>query len=99
MFDFMSYHLPVAGYQPTSKKMKCPHCTVEIFDQVINVYTDNDKYGHWAIGKQECPACEQVILTMGRFNGEPILLYPRAPVRPKPPAEVPDEFAEDYIEA
>jgi Domain of unknown function (DUF4145) len=93
--------------------MKCPHCQTEIHGNPVTVPVGNDVDGQWAVVRHVCPSCERVILYAvcaerltgagagnHTFNPRKILLaYPRAASRPAPPAEVPLEFAQDYVEA
>lgn len=93
--------------------MKCPHCTTEIHNasQVHDVGGDQENY--WMLGQQHCPACGKIILELiakqaiKNTNGFPLkgketvryFAVPRVTTRPRPPIEVPPEFAQDYIEA
>jgi Domain of unknown function (DUF4145) len=95
--------------------MRCPHCQKEIRENpATKRLTVPSKRTDllWALIYQECPACCGLILELilckwaieenGRSYGEPeaeMLIYPRVASRPSPPAEVPKEFAEDYVEA
>src|SRR5437870_7310128 len=89
--------------------MKCPHC-LENFHGSWNPMVmagsngvPGDGDGQWQPLSTTCPACNKVIIklvqrrTDGTVNEQ--LVRPKAATRVPPPAEVPDEFAEDYREA
>ena len=93
--------------------MKCPHCRVDFHDEPKNITIGADVDGGWFLVKRECPACHRMILHLA--TGKPlyddyhllidieevrtILVRPKGSSRPPCPVEVPNEFAEDYIEA
>ena len=94
--------------------MKCPHCHVEFHDNVTPLGLGYDIDGLWRIEKQSCPACQRLVLQLvghqrmsipgarGFIEGSELSRYlvkPRAATRPAPPADVPTEFAQDYIES
>lgn len=94
--------------------MKCPHCRVEIHEirEVTLIGSDID--GGWGLIRTDCPSCQRMILRLvnGRpvYNqfkqlvriGEEskvFFVHPKSSSRPPCPPEVPNKFAEDYIEA
>src|SRR6266851_3505277 len=93
--------------------MKCPHCLVSFHDFWHAVSVGNDYAGHWGIRRTLCPACSRATLFLGRrrteadfgstldpnFVNADFMFYPKAPARAPLPAEVPQNFAEDYTEA
>ena len=72
-----------------------------------------DKNGYWLVTAQVCPECGNAIVFL--VNHEPLatvvrgtatkeihsktLVYPRAPSRPIPSSDIPDELSSDFIEA
>ena len=93
--------------------MKCPHCRVDYFEQATVVPLDYDESGYWVVRHSKCPSCMRVVAVMQRTGlirgqgevhpfGEAHVSYlvlPRTTLRPSPPAQVPPEFAADYVEA
>ena len=94
--------------------MKCPHCRVEIHDNPIPTPIGVDADGGWILVRSDCPACHRMILrlqngpplydTFKVFTkieevSKDFLVRPKGSSRPPCPSEVPEEFAEDYIEA
>ena len=93
--------------------MKCPHCLSEFHDTPSTVNLGNDTEGAWALLTRKCPACNKAIFELwcchqvtGSGKGVHIaapkyhyLARPKTAGRPAPPAEVPNDFAEDYKEA
>ncbi len=84
--------------------MKCPHCLESFFEEWEEIDIDKDSEGGWRIRHCKCPACERVIIQLGRWTPPGFLRWEYL-VRPKTisrsplPPEVPTEFAEDYKEA
>ncbi len=93
--------------------MQCPHCTTTIHEgwrhiSDLGADADHTNFGLYFMG---CPECNRLILKMqtdytviNRNDGlstttRDTILYPRVAVRPPPPSEVPDPFAQDYREA
>lgn len=94
--------------------MKCPHCLVEFHSNASWLYLGKDADGHWAVEKQECPACGRMVVKLangersftsqGTFLGlsvvhQSYLVRPKAAGRPPCHSEVPKDAAEDYKEA
>ena len=94
--------------------MKCPHCLVTIHPDPGFYYVGQDRDGHWAIIEVRCPACKRWVIYLARGDeaygdgsrttrlGGQItrsLVRPKGSSRPPVPAEVPNEIAEDYLEA
>lgn len=93
--------------------MKCPHCSVEFHGNPTTTYLARAREGGtWGVVHQICPVCFNFVLHVvcADFTGAGLgihytnavyesLCYPKVATRPKPPTEVPTEFAEDYIEA
>lgn len=94
--------------------MKCPHCRVEFHYVCKSTYIGKDSDGDWVLQQAICPACEKIMLilfngtdiyirTTKGFNysraKKHFFAYPKSSSRPPCPSEVPEEFAEDYIEA
>jgi len=93
--------------------MKCPHCTVEIHDDLVarsavvenqmNVGGRSISQRQWFFVHQRCPACFESIVFLSRTDqGGPdtprFLAYPRATTRPVP-TEVTDPYRQDFIES
>lgn len=88
--------------------MICPHCQTAYHpDESETTLGNDDARSFWKIRSQNCPACGKKIIKLVelRHNGhiwteQPSrYVNPRGVVRPDPPKEVDDEFAQDYIEA
>ena len=93
--------------------MQCPHCTTTIHEGWQHISDLGADADHSTIGlsAMRCPECGRLILKMqteytvvSRDRGlataiKDTVLYPRVAVRPPPPTEVPDPFAQDYREA
>jgi hypothetical protein len=92
--------------------MKCPHCQVTIHDNPQTLELGADKEGFWYVDRQVCPSCQRFVLELSSkqkvetisvtYPANELTRYfirPRVASRPNPPAEVPPEFAQDYIEA
>lgn len=94
--------------------MKCPHCRVEFHDNPETTLIDVDADGGWILVKRDCPACKRMILQLlngppsyDQFHhfinitktSKAFLVRPKGISRPPCPSEVPEKFAEDYIEA
>jgi hypothetical protein len=83
----------------------------ETWSDLASVGADVD-HGVMELQRMMCPDCKRHILRSfsipiitdaagARYNGAPsmALLYPKAALRPPPPQEVPNPFAQDYREA
>ena len=94
--------------------MKCPHCLVVFHDRAKTTPLGSDIDGGWGIVSQECPNCRRLILRLAKgdipfhpsnpiqFFENPrdeVLIRPKASNRSPVPAQVPEEFSEDYREA
>ncbi|SDY67635.1 protein of unknown function [Collimonas sp. OK242] len=91
--------------------MQCPHCQIEIhpgFHTTTFNPAIGEKHGaplYWTATHMECPSCHDAIIFLSSQLGNGIigtpmrLVYPRAANRPKAPAEVPANLAEDFNEA
>lgn len=93
--------------------MKCPHCQTAFHGNPVTTQIGHDSDGDWGVVRHMCPACNRIVIEIVcatqvtgsgagfHFKGvkTEFLGYPKAPSRPAPPPEVPQEFAEDYIEA
>jgi hypothetical protein len=70
--------------------------------------------GHWWVANVKCPNCGDIIIWLVVSEGQEVdprasliptgavwltMVFPRTSARPPVPAEVPEEFAEDYLEA
>lgn len=93
--------------------MKCPHCQTEFHDgsRLLDLGLDAEAY--WFLESQTCPSCNRFVIQLsakeirnmagaGQWPGTEIARYyvrPRRASRPNPAADVPREFAQDYIEA
>jgi|SRR5579863_1491242 hypothetical protein len=95
--------------------MKCPHCSVAIHSGFqmhgpiaqpdLRLPDGNMSYsGQWNIQHQRCPECGQTIILVDRVSPMPaghvprFVAYPQRHTRPVP-AEVPEPYRQDYIEA
>ena len=92
--------------------MRCPHCTVEFYDDAKTIFVGKDIDGGWGIVSRTCPKCERLILALATgavyMDGPPIqlrnptvigLIRPKTSNRSPVPPQVPGKFAEDYLEA
>ncbi|MCX8105287.1 MAG: DUF4145 domain-containing protein [Ignavibacterium album] len=95
--------------------MKCPHCLVEFHDNVEKIEIGKDIEGNYEIKRRTCPSCRKVIFHLTQYKNEfkitdgpakvvridiaERLIRPKIANRPPCPAEVPEKFASDYIEA
>lgn len=92
--------------------MKCPHCQTEFHDTSRSSDLGFDIEAYWFLETQTCPSCSRFVIQLSakkiesmpgnRWPGIEIARYyvrPRTPSRPSPAADVPPEFAKDYIEA
>jgi hypothetical protein len=93
--------------------MKCPHCQTAFHDNPITYPLGQDPDGFWGVARYLCPECKRIVVEIvcasqvtgsGKgflFSGvkRQNLGHPKAASRPAPPAEVPEEFRQDYIEA
>lgn len=78
--------------------MKCPHCLQGFHDNKKYIELGRDKYYQFHAAVRSCPECGQAIFSI-IYNQNEILFYPKAISRSPLPAEVPKEFANDYVEA
>lgn len=94
---------------------QCPHCLVRIHAKPGLSRIGEDADGSWCANSFKCPACERIVifLTCGKLKPrrphhfEPeyetthweFQVFPRANARQFPPGDVPEEIAEEYIEA
>lgn len=44
--------------------MKCPHCTVEFHDEIIQIAIGQDIEGLYMIDSYRCPSCQKLILSL-----------------------------------
>lgn len=82
--------------------MKCPHCLTEIFYSPSTLNIDDC----WSIERAECPACQQVILTLVKLSPRRLsvyntnyLVHPKTISRTALSPDIPEEFTKDYKEA
>lgn len=78
--------------------MKCPHCLQGFHDNKHYVELGSDRYFQFHAVVRNCPECEKAIFSIN-YGPNEVLFYPKAISRSPLPVEVPNEFAEDYIEA
>jgi hypothetical protein len=87
--------------------MECPHCQTHYHDRVEEKNLGQDFDGFWHIEKQLCPVCQRFVIQLVRreFKGDDFmemhryLVRPKVAFRPRPSIHVPEDFAQDYIEA
>ncbi len=83
--------------------MICPHCLKAFHDHWSESSQMKNSDGTRKVRITECPACEKSTVELGKFSGQfgwdYMQVYPKGSTRPPVPAELPDEFAEDYLEA
>lgn len=94
--------------------MQCPHCLQHFHEAWTWKALDQDSNGlWWAAGHTKCAACQRVIIsleqatiymgTRGELHVTPPVriryAHPRATARNPVPAEVPADFADDYVQA
>ena len=92
--------------------MICPHCLVMFHDSERCALLGRDIDGYWGVISKTCPNCLKLILML--VNGDldrrhgidrltnrtyEALIWPKTSSRSPIPAQVPEEFAEDYREA
>lgn len=93
--------------------MKCPHCLTSFHDNLQRTDFGADKYSSFEIYRRSCPECGKFIISLNENYDKgknsigaivyrktrEVLCYPRAVSRAPLPAEVPEDFANDYREA
>jgi hypothetical protein len=80
--------------------MKCPHCTVEIHPNPQSFQmTYNGRIFGWSYEIIPCPACKEWIIYVDPPEQPKFLINPRGANRGPVPTEVPENIAEDYVEA
>jgi hypothetical protein len=95
--------------------MKCPHCSIHFHDdwQRGHFRRDNNdlfvrdgtKLSYWIYRSARCPSCDDVTIELAQLNahghikGELRQVYPIGASRGPVPSEVPQDIAQDYIEA
>ncbi len=94
--------------------MKCPHCSIHFHDNWDRQYFDRGNAqlttdfdgttAYWMYRSAFCPGCREWTIQMALARDQKPLrdwrqIYPIGANRGPVPAEVPPEFAQDYIEA
>jgi Domain of unknown function (DUF4145) len=90
--------------------MKCPHCGIHFHDNWYFNYVlraeqlFSDKDGRWSYRTALCPGCEKCTIEIGRTidamgNMLWAQVYPVGANRGPVPNEIPEDIAQDYIEA
>ena len=94
--------------------MQCPHCLQHFHENWDYLALGRDGYQTWGVGHTVCPACHQIVITVGNLlhavgrDGESTIrpnpptfkfVHPKAISRSPIPPEVTSEFATDYSEA
>lgn len=93
--------------------MKCPHCMVQFHEYTTQTRLGSDADGDWVMLQNYCPACKKLVLRLAsgiwREDGPdgPALaevrdvrfIRPNAIARESVPAQVPQEFAANHLEA
>ena len=86
--------------------MKCPHCSVTIYEDIQEKFIAQDDYFAWYFKYQKCPACKELIIYLKSYPTDyndnkirEILVYPKTIARDPLSPDVPEEFKNDYIEA
>ena len=86
--------------------IKCPHCLVTVHLNMNQKSLGTDVDGEWLVNYPLCPNCERLIIFIRRTRNSTTappaitnLVYPKSIQRDPPPAQVPKEFTQDYLEA
>lgn len=94
--------------------MKCPHCRTAFHYQGTNHSIGLDIDAAWMIKAATCPSCLRLIISLvgepmspqnrgGRLVAsrmpQEIMCRPKASLRPAPAKDVPEVYANDYVEA
>ena len=84
--------------------MKCPHCLVSFHEQSKNIGLGQDAQFIWYAVPTLCPACSKLVIHLmkhaqGASQQNSFMVYPRGISRSPLPADVPDPYAQDYMEA
>lgn len=82
--------------------MKCPHCQVTIHDSSAVQTAVDVGDSKWALLWFACPACSEPIIRVRQFRAGFFQIHSAFPNKPalRPvPAEVPDPFRQDFLEA
>lgn len=84
--------------------MKCPHCLVSFHEEWSREVLRSDVEYLWSASYTLCPACKKlaVYLVKSHRDGTDLgsfMVYPRGISRTPLPADVPEQYAQDYNEA
>jgi hypothetical protein len=90
--------------------MKCPHCGIHFHDNwfsntmIRNNQAFRDVDGRWSYRTAHCPGCERGTIELGQSiddfgNALWAQVYPLGANRGPVPTEVPEDIAQDYVEA
>src|SRR5690242_17488444 len=80
--------------------MKCPHCTVNIYEgwQTNQIVVAN-YYSSYSLNTMKCPACNEEIFSLVDGLGAHKFIVPATSNRGSVPQDVPTNIADDYNEA
>ena len=84
--------------------MKCPHCLVSFHAEWTREVLRSDIEYLWSTSYTLCAACKKLIVYLakghpGGTNLASFMVYPRGISRIPLPADVPEQYAQDYKEA
>lgn len=92
--------------------MQCPHCAIHIHEAWdTNNLSRNNYLISWQYRTAICPECKTIIIQIGKPSADDIdnvedddntnwsLIYPSGANRGPVPTEVPNNIAQDYVEA
>jgi hypothetical protein len=76
--------------------MKCPHCHIEYVESAHTFALGEDPDGAWHVREQRCPTCDRLIVALGCSDGRVFPIMPQLSHRPRPPEDVPRDYAAQY---
>lgn len=83
--------------------MKCPHCLVSFHAEWNSEGLKGDEDCYWSASYTLCPTCNKLIVYLVKRREQlqlgTFMVYPRGISRTPLPADVPDQYAQDYKEA
>lgn len=79
--------------------MECPHCESEYAATPHFFALGEDRDGSWQISNVRCPSCDRLIISLCNKEGSTYPVWPQSSTRPRLSADVPPEYANEYLAA